>query len=145
MNKYAILIIVLVLLLLAGGGYRFFFTASEKPPAVRGVVKEIVITAKKNQWRWEPDTVEAVEGDRVRITVVNEDDYDHGIAIDSFGISQRVPANSRITAEFVATKPGTFPFYCSVPCGEGIVDGVKRGHFDQVGRLQVRSLISETR
>ena len=31
-----------------------------------------------------------------------------------------------------------------LPCGEGEVDGQKRGHFDMVGKIQVRSIISET-
>jgi len=78
------------------------------------------------------------------MTVINEDDYDHGIAIDAFGITQRMPANSTVKVEFVATQAGDFPFYCSVPCGEGIVDGKKRTHFDMIGKLHVRSIISST-
>ena len=78
------------------------------------------------------------------ITVINEDEYDHGFAIDAFGISQRMPALSTIKINFVVTKAGDFPYYCSVSCGSGIVDGEKRGHFDQIGKLHVRSVISET-
>jgi len=55
-----------------------------------------------------------------------------------------MPALSTIQIDFVATRPGDFPYYCSVSCGSGIVDGEKRGHFDQIGKLSVRSLISET-
>ena len=78
------------------------------------------------------------------MTLVNEDSYDHGIGIDAFGVSQRMPANSTIKVEFVVTQAGDFPFYCSVPCGEGNVDGVKRTHFDMIGNMRVKSLISET-
>ena len=87
----------------------------------------------------ESDSVNANQGDTVKMTIVNEDEYDHGIAIDAFGISQRVPAKGTINLQFVATQPGEFPYYCSVPCGEGEVDGVKRGHFDQVGRMKVKA------
>ena len=70
--------------------------------------------------------------------VVNEDEYDHGIAIDAFGISQRMPAKSTINVEFVATQVGDFQYYCSVPCGEGSVGGKKRTHFDMIGTLHVK-------
>ena len=113
-------------------------------PVTTGKVREVTITAKKNQWRWDPENFEAVQGDKIILTVINEDDYDHGIAIEAFGVSQRIPANGKITAEFVVTQPGEFPYYCSVPCGEGVVAGKKRGHFDQVGTIHVKSLISQT-
>ena len=102
------------------------------------------MTAKKDAWAFEPEVIEAVRGDTIIMTVVNEDNYDHGIAIDAFGISQRMPAESTIKIEFVVTQEGEFPLYCSVPCGEGIVDGKKRTHFDMVNKLHVRSIINET-
>ncbi len=134
-------------MLLVGGGilYRTFLLAEEDKPVTTGVVREITVIAKKDQWRFEPEEIEIQQGDRIVMTVINEDAYDHGIGIDAFGISQRMPANSTIKVEFVATKAGEFPFYCSVPCGEGHVDGVKRTHFDMIGKLRVQSLISETR
>ena len=55
-----------------------------------------------------------------------------------------MPAKSTIQIKFVVTKAGDFPYYCSVSCGSGVVDGEERGHFDQIGRLHVRSIISET-
>jgi len=78
------------------------------------------------------------------MTLVNEDSYDHGIGIDAFGVSQRMPANSVIKVEFVVTRAGDFQFFCSVPCGEGHVDGEKRTHFDMIGTMHVRSIISDT-
>jgi len=32
-----------------------------------------------------------------------------------------------------------------VPCGEGMVDGKKRTHFDMIGKIQVKDLVTETR
>ena len=124
-----------------GGGllYRLFLLPEKSQPVTTGKVREITIIAKKDQWRFEPDMIEVNQGERIVATVVNEDDYDHGISIDAFGVSQRMPAKGTIKIEFVATKAGTFPFYCSVPCGEGMVDGKKRGHFDMVGTLKVKS------
>ena len=145
MNKFIVIGIVLVLLVAGGILYRTFLVAEEDKPVSTGVVREITVIANKDQWRFEPEEIEIMQGDRILMTVVNEDAYDHGIGIDAFGISQRMPANSTIKVEFVVTKAGEFPFYCSVPCGEGYVDGVKRTHFDMIGKLHVRSLISETK
>ena len=144
MNKYTILIIVGVLILGGGILYRAFLLPEESKPVETGVIREITIVANKNEWRFNPEVIEVDRGDRLIMTVINEDDYDHGIAIDAFGITQRMPANETIKVEFVVTQAGDFPFYCSVPCGEGIVDGAKRTHFDMIGKLHVRSIISST-
>jgi heme/copper-type cytochrome/quinol oxidase subunit 2 len=143
-NKYFILAGVGVLILVVGIIYRAYFLPEESKPVETGVIREITIIAKKNEWRFIPELIEVNRGDRIKMTVINEDDYDHGIAIDAFGITQRMPANSTVKVEFVATQAGDFPFYCSVPCGEGIVDGKKRTHFDMIGKLHVRSIISST-
>lgn len=145
MNKYFLIIIILVFIIGGGAAYRTFLLPKETGPMTTGRVQEITIVAKQNQWRFEPETIEVDQGDKVVATLINEDDYDHGIAIDAFGISKRLPAKSTVTIEFVVTQAGEFPFYCSVPCGEGMVDGKKRTHFDMIGKLRVRSIISETK
>ncbi|MBI3495387.1 cupredoxin domain-containing protein [Candidatus Berkelbacteria bacterium] len=142
MNKYAITAIVLAVIIAAGIGYRAFLLPKSSAPVVTGALREITITAKKDTWSFVPELIDVNRGDKIVLTVVNEDNYDHGIAIDAFGVSQRMPANSTIRVEFVATQEGDFPFYCSVPCGEGVVEGKKRGHFDMVGKLHVRSIAS---
>src|SRR3989338_2113498 len=141
MNKYLIIIIFIVLVIAAGVVYREFFLAEESKPVETGEVREITIVAKKNEWRFEPDEFIANRGDRVIATVVNEDDYDHGFAIDALGISQRIPAKATITIEFVATRPGDFQYYCSVPCGEGDTGGEHRDHFDMIGTIKVNQLV----
>lgn len=144
MNKYFILIIGAVLIIGFGIFYRTFLLSDEAKPVTTGKVREVTIIAKKNEWRFIPEVIEAERGDKIVATVINEDDYDHGIAIDAFGISQRMPARSTIKMEFVVTQEGEFPFYCSVPCGEGMVDGKKRTHFDMIGKLDVKSIVSST-
>lgn len=145
MNKYLILIIVGVVILGGGVFYRAFLIPESSKPVVTGKIREITVIAKKDEWRFIPEEIEAERGDKIIMTVINEDDYDHGIAIDAFGVSQRMPANATITVEFTVTQEGDFPFYCSVPCGEGEVEGVHRTHFDMIGKLHVRSLISDTK
>ncbi len=137
MNKY-ILIGIAVLVLLGGGvAYRSLAKGEGTTQDASGNVVNIKLIAVKDEWRWEPERFEVKQGDRIVMEVVNEDNYDHGIAIDALGISQRMPANSTITVEFVASQEGDFPFYCSVPCGEGTVEQMKRTHFDMIGRLKV--------
>jgi plastocyanin len=144
MNKYLIILIVVILLIVGGVLYRQFGVAEGDRGIETGVIKEFTIVTKKNNWRFDPEEISVDQGDRIILTIINEDDYDHGFAIDAFGVSQRIPASGTIKVEFVVTQPGIFPYYCSVPCGEGEVDGVKRGHFDQIGKIHVRSLVSET-
>ena len=144
MNKYIIIVIVLVLIIGSGAVYRAVFVPELEKAIVTGIERSISIVTFENTWKFEPEFVEADQGDKIIFTITNRDDYDHGFAIDAFGISQRMPAKSTIQIEFVVTKAGDFPYYCSVSCGSGLVDGKKRGHFNQVGRLHVRSIISET-
>lgn len=144
MNKYLLLIIGGVLIIGSGVFYRTFLLSESAKPVTTGIVREVTIIAKKDEWRFVPEIIEAERGDKIVATVINEDEYDHGIAIDAFGLSQRMPARSTIKMEFVVTQEGEFPFYCSVPCGEGIVDGVKRTHFDMIGKIHVRSIVTST-
>jgi|SRR3989344_3676819 len=139
MNKYFIIIIILVLILGAGFGYNKFIKSESAKPIDTGVVKEFTIISKKLGWAFEPGLIEVNQGDTINLTIINEDDYDHGFTIEAFGISQRLPANETIKISFVATQAGEFTFFCSVPCGEGVVAGVKRGHFDQFGKIVVHA------
>ena len=145
MNKYVIIAITVVVLVGGGIAYKSFFASEQSQPQTSGKVREVTLTTKKDQWRWDPEIIEAEQGEKIVLTVINEDIYDHGIAIDAFGVSQRIPASQTIKIEFVVTQPGEFPFYCSVPCGSGEVDGVVRGHLDQAGKLKVRAVIKSAR
>lgn len=144
MNKYFLLIGVGILIIGGGIFYRIFLISEGSKPVVTGKTREITIIARKDKWLFEPEIIEVERGDKIIATVVNEDNYDHGIAIEAFGISQRMPANLTIKVEFTVTQEGDFPFYCSVPCGEGIVDGKKRTHFDMMGKMHVRSILTST-
>ncbi|MDA2935913.1 cupredoxin domain-containing protein [Patescibacteria group bacterium AH-259-L05] len=144
MNKYIIIAALIIVILGSGIVYRSFLLPEEMTPVVTGNVREITMVAPKNQWTFDPEVIEVEKGDKVILTLINSDDYDHGIAIDAFGIAQRMPANRTITVEFIATQAGEFPFFCSVPCGEGIINGEKRSHFDMIGTLRVKDIANKT-
>ncbi len=139
MNKYITIIIVIVILLGGGLAYKKFVQPKKDAPVTTGAVKSFTIKAEKDKWDFEPGEIQVQRGDKVVLTIVNEDSYDHGIAIDAFGVSQRMPAKGIIYVEFVATQAGEFAYYCSVPCGDGVVNGKKRGHFDMVGKIVVKA------
>jgi plastocyanin len=142
MNKFVIILIVLVVLIGGGALYKSSNKDSQQQTAnavAQGKVREISVTATKDRWEFKPELIEVDQGDTVRLSFVNQDSYDHGVQIDAYGVSQRIPANSTaVIPEFVATKAGDYPFICSVSCGGGIVDGKERGHFDQTGTLRVK-------
>jgi cytochrome c oxidase subunit 2 len=137
MNKYFIIGIVVVVFL--GAGILFKNLKGESGNVVQSTGKEVNLTvhAVKNEWRWDVENLQVNAGDTVKITFINEDDYDHGIGIDGYGVNERMPAGATTMVDFVATRKGKFSFYCSVPCGKGEVRGVERDHFDMLGNLEV--------
>ncbi len=141
MNKYIILLIVVAAIIGAGIFYRSFLADEASKGIDTGKVREITVIAKRNEWRFAPEDFEVSQGDTIIMTAINEDDYDHGIAIEAAGISQKMPANSTVTFTFKVTKAGDYPFYCSVPCGAGEVNGVHRAHEDMIGTIHARSLV----
>lgn len=139
MKKVAIIVIFLAIIVSGGIYYRKFFLPEEKRAIPEsGKMIEITIRAIENKWQFEPDYFEVKAGDKVVLNVFNDDEYDHGLAIEAFGINKRMPSKSKVRLEFIANRLGEFPFYCSVSCGSGIVNGKKRSHFDMVGKFLVK-------
>jgi cytochrome c oxidase subunit 2 len=86
-----------------------------RPTAPQKLVR-IQVTARK--YTFNPDVITVKQGDRVEL-VITATDRDHGIAIPAFGVKQRLKKGVPTTVSFVASKPGTFVFHCSVFCGIG--------------------------
>lgn len=95
--------------------------------ATSGEDKSFDITAF--QWGFEPQFIEVNKGDHVTLNLVT-DDVAHGIAINEYQINEPIMVEKDAKVEFTADKPGTFEFYCSVPCGAG--------HAEQGGFLIVK-------
>ena len=74
MNKYITIGIILVVVLAGGILYRTYLLPESSKPVSTGKVREITITAEKNEWRFAPDTIEIERGDLVKMTAINEDD-----------------------------------------------------------------------
>ena len=65
MNKYFLLIGIGVLLIGGGIVYRVFFISESSKPVTSGKTVEITIVAKKNEWRFVPEDIEAERGDKL--------------------------------------------------------------------------------
>lgn len=149
MNKYLILLIVLIGLVGGGIVYRKYLLPESQKPVDTGVVREVTVRIMKNSWSFDPEVIDAVLGDTLKLRFINEDDYDHGLGIDAYGVSQRIPARTTVDIPpFVVSKAGDFQFYCSVSCGQGIAQsglhkGTERGHFDQIGTICVHKTLSD--
>jgi cytochrome c oxidase subunit 2 len=81
------------------------------------------------RFTFEPATIEAVEGERLRILVKSGDGL-HGFEIKRFKVSKEIPRGSEpVVIEFTASEAGKFPILCSAFCGDG--------HGDMKGTLVV--------
>ena len=90
-------------------------------------VKEFDMVVR--QWEFAPSTITVDEGDKVVLTIKNED-VDHGFAILELDVNKRLPAGETTIVEFTADKKGEYSFFCSVACG--------KGHRDMKGKLIVQ-------
>ena len=88
-------------------------------------VVEVVV----RRFAFEPATIDAVEGERLRV-LVRSADGPHGFEIKRFKVSKEVPRGTDpVPIEFTASEVGTFPILCSLFCGDG--------HDDMKGALVV--------
>jgi len=130
MNKFVQLLIFAAALIASGIVYQNYYRPPGIGPiAATGNIIEITVVARENQWKWEPMDIKVKAGDLVKLHIFNEDAYDHGFAIEAFGINKRLFPRRQTDIEFIASRAGSFQFYCSVPCGEG--------HYEQIGSLFV--------
>ena len=114
---YLVLVAVLLASLASSGGAA---SQSSEPRVVEVVVK---------RFAFEPPTIEAVEGERLRV-LVRSADGPHGFEIKRFKVSKEIPRGTEpVAIEFTASEAGTFPILCSLFCGDG--------HNDMKGALVV--------
>ena len=72
-----------------------------------------------SRFKFEPETLQVTEGDRVRLTL-RSTDTEHGFAIKKLNVKVAVPkTGDPVTVEFVADRAGTYEFKCSEYCGSG--------------------------
>jgi nitrous-oxide reductase len=65
---------------------------------------------------FEPTKLEVNQGDKVIIYIEQTTDELHGLGINEYNINVVIDPGETKTVEFVADKPGVFPFYCTNFC-----------------------------
>ncbi len=82
-----------------------------------GADKEFTLVGHKG--RWGTDVIHVTEGETVRLRLTSADVV-HGFALKAYGIEiDEVYPGKVKTIEFVADKPGTFVFVCTIICNSG--------------------------
>lgn len=123
MRKLEIVALLLVVLVILGTpivvfGYQSFLRASSPD--------EITVKARTAEsGGWSPSSITVKAGQKVRLRITSEDVV-HGIGIPELGIQENnIYPGKWVTVEFVASKSGTFPFYCTVLCSpkHGLMQG----------------------
>jgi plastocyanin len=130
MNNKAITLLVALVLVI--GGVLLFMNKGEAPvvPDAAGIVeensgvndgpagtpesevKEFTVTG--SNFAFAPKSMAVKVGDKVRITFVNSVGM-HDLRLDDFAVATKVlKAGESETVEFIATKAGSFEYYCSV-------------------------------
>ncbi|RJQ36171.1 hypothetical protein C4552_04410 [Candidatus Parcubacteria bacterium] len=82
------------------------------PPAAQGTVKEFTVTG--TNFEFSPKEMRVKRGDRVRVTFVSAGGMHDWVLEEFNAATQQLAAGERETVEFVASKTGTFEYYCSV-------------------------------
>lgn len=78
---------------------------------------EVWMTAIRSHFN--PDQIKVKEGDNVKIHITNIErarDATHGFAIGGYNINLSLEPGKSDLIEFVADKPGVYPFYCTEFC-----------------------------
>ena len=70
------------------------------------------------QWSFEPAEIRVKKGDKV-VLIIKSLDVKHGFSLSEFGIDAKLEPGKETRIEFQADKAGSFPFRCSVFCGQG--------------------------
>lgn len=75
-------------------------------------------TIVARQWAFEPSTIRVRKGQRVELTIQSVD-VSHGFSLSAFNVSEQLEPGQTVRVNFIANTKGSFPFFCSVFCGQG--------------------------
>ncbi len=123
MRRLEILGIIIILAIILGTPAAVFgyesFLRSQVPNEFT------VISRVPERGNWSLVTIRVKQGQRVRLRLTS-DDVMHGLIIPEYNIhvDDIYPGRFQVV-EFVADRPGTFPFFCSVLCSpqHGVMQG----------------------
>lgn len=92
---------------------------AKEPSPMKG--KNHMIMVDVDNWSFDPSTITVKQGDKLMLHLQGNSG-NHGFAIPELGIDQQIDSGSMETVTVPTDKPGTYEFFCNVPCGEGHKD-----------------------
>src|SRR4029078_9182144 len=122
-------------------------TYEQQPAAVKlgeekvvpnGNTGEVYMTCIRS--KFVPEQFEVHEGDEVKVRLTNVEtvrDMTHGLALSRLGINVAVDPGQTAETKFIASKPGTYWYYCTWFCSAL--------HLEMRGRLLVKTRWAELR
>jgi heme/copper-type cytochrome/quinol oxidase subunit 2 len=81
------------------------------------VPQDRIFRVDASQFSFDPGVLAVKPGDRVTVEL-RSTDVVHGLYLDGYGLSVVADPGQTATLTFVADRPGSFRFRCSVPCGD---------------------------
>jgi heme/copper-type cytochrome/quinol oxidase subunit 2 len=69
-----------------------------------------------SRFQFAPESLSVNPGDRVTIEVTSTDVV-HGLSIDGYNVNLTADPGQTVRVTFIADRPGSFRFRCSVACG----------------------------
>ncbi len=85
-------------------------------PSSAAAPTERVVTIYASRFEYSPAVIKVNPGDRVTIKLV-ANDVVHGLSIDGYNLSTSTDPGQTASLSFIANRPGTFRFHCTVTCG----------------------------
>ena len=70
------------------------------------------VLENKEVYAFSPSAITVVEGDTIRLTLINPEDDVHSFVLPDFVVP--LPGNKRIDTAYVAKRAGIFPIVCAV-------------------------------
>jgi len=108
------------LVVIVGGFMLFGGDKTQTTGNVVGVGNGFVeVTTTIRGLQYNPDIITLNEGDNVKLTIINKDNFGHAFNLKQFGITGSLQPSSTKTVEFIATKTnGQAVYTCSQEHGE---------------------------
>jgi len=82
-------------------------------PATAEDVRTVEVEAK--EFAFEPSTIEAQAGERLRIELVNQGSLSHNLHIEGDGNTQTIQSDKTAAVTFTVPEDGPVKFFCNVP------------------------------
>lgn len=86
-----------------------------KPNGSAHITSSAPLTMQASDFKFSPNTLSAVVGTHVVLSITNTSSEAHNITLVPFGVNATLPPGKTTTVSFTASKAGAYYFYCNLP------------------------------